>query len=422
MKRVLMLIAVTLVYWTAPGARPHAAAIGQATSAPVPSPLLTAAQPVDWWFMFKFNAKSFPECGAGVQRSCPFGGTPQQKYAHRFGQQFAFASSADHELQQGVGCAGESSTDPLGATFGQVYTGQFNYVVWNDQFKNHPALSCESNGECGAPWGHSKGMVAWNDDGNGLVLQVSTPSWPASGSTSHPRTGDGNTLGCVDDNDVLVSQHFFSLKLSKDDLVQVLMGLANASVVTDTTNLQIVKNGGPSDIQTLVKQLGSKATSTTFTKDTLSSGVTLIAKPSGLHVPPWQLVSSALGGVPLRAATWWATPPIPSTTPTTNVACWNDSLGKPGAVEIATSGSFGGQVFGFKGQPQPDGNHAKIGVSSSGAHAYSIFGDMNQQGSLSGPNCASSQNGRGGLFFVVDDVQLHASVADLIKGETAPAQ
>ena len=47
---------------------------------------------------------------------------------------------------------------------------------------------------------------------------------------------------------------------------------------------------------------------------------------------------------------------------------------------------------------------------------------MNQQGSLSGPNCKSSQNGRGGLFYVVDQSQIFEGVRDLIKGETAPTK
>jgi len=67
-------------------------------------------------------------------------------------------------------------------------------------------------------------------------------------------------------------------------------------------------------------------------------------------------------------------------------------------------------------------NHAKIGVSTSGAHHFAIFGDMNQQGSLSGPNCKSSQNGRGGLFYVVDNESLSDSVAAVINGKTAPTK
>jgi hypothetical protein len=286
-------------------------------------------------------------------------------------------------------------------------------VLWNDQFYGDP-LSNES-----APAGHSKGMLAWDKNGNGLVMQVSTPSWPASGSSKRPRKTDGNTLGCVKDNDVLVSQHFFALKLNKNDLVTVLKALNNASVVTDPAILQIVKNGGPADVQALVKGLGKNSASSTATKDTLSSGVVLISKPSKLRVPPWQMVSALLDSEPLRAATWWTRPEIPTTTATTAVGCWDPSLGQPGAVEIATTGAWAGKPIGLEGMAEPDGNHAKIGVST-GSHSYAIFGDLNQQGSLSGPNCKSSQNGRGGLFYVIDDAQLFSSVRDLIQGGAAP--
>lgn len=383
-----------------------------AQPASAPTPLLKSGQPVDWWFVFKFNAETLPGCAGTAQRACLFGGTVQT-YKH-FSQQFAFASSADHTLKLGGGCVGDTTTDPLGATFNQVYKGKLFFVLWNDQFYGDP-ISSES-----APAGHSKGMLAWDKDGNGIVLQVSTPSWPASGNSKKPRKTDGNTLGCVKDNDVLVSQHFFSLKLNKSDVVMVLKALDNASVVTDPAKLQIVKNGGPADIQALVKGLGNNSANTTATKDTLSSGVVLISKPSKLHVPPWQMVSALLGGEPLRAATWFATPEIPTTTATTAVGCWDPSLGTPGAVEIATSGTWDGNEIGLKGIPEADGNHAKIGVST-GSHSYAIFGDMNQQGSLSGPKCKSSQNGRGGLFYVIDDSKLFASVRDLIKGSTAPS-
>jgi hypothetical protein len=235
----------------------------------------------------------------------------------------------------------------------------------------------------------------------------------------------------VADNDVLVSQHFFALRLNKDDVVAVLRALANASVVTDPAKLQIVNNGGPEDIQSLVNNLGevsnlgNASRSKTATKAMLSSGVLLISKPSDLHVPPWQMVSAMLGGEPLRAATWWANPEIPTTTATTPVGCWDPGLGQAGAVQIATTGTWEGKTLGFRGAGEPDGNHAKIGVSSDeaalgGPHYYAIFGDLNQQGTLSGPRCDSSQNGRGGLFFVVDDAQLFNSVRDLMQGETAP--
>ena len=210
--------------------------------------------------------------------------------------------------------------------------------------------------------------------------------------------------------------------LSKDDLVKVLTALGNASVVTDPKNPQIVNNGGPADVQKLVAGLGVQSASAAVSTTSLSTGVQLISKPSKLHVPPWQMVSAILGGVPLRTATWWATPEIPSTTASTQIACWSTSLGKPGAVEIATTGHWSGKEIGLQGGLGTNFNHAKLGVSTSTNEHYAIFGDMNQQGTISGTNCASSQNGRGGTFYVVTSQQLTDSVTSLIAGGTAPTE
>ena len=379
-----------------------------------PSPLLQKGRPVDWWFVFKFNAATFPGCSEGATRTCPFGGDVQPYQS--FSQQFVYASSESPTLQQGNGCVGDTIDDPIGATFDEVYNGSYHYVVWNDQFYDDPDISgCSES--CGAPWGHSKGMVAWDDAGDGLVMQVTTPSWPASGSQGAPRKSDGNTLGCVKDDDVQVSQHFFALRLTKDDLVKVLTALSNSSVVTDPKNSQIVNNGGPADVQRLVASLGVKSASTAYSTTTLSTGVQLISKPSKLKVPPWQMVSAILGGVPLRAATWWATPQIYSTTATTNIACWSTTLSKPGPVEIATTGHWSGKEIGLTGGLGTNYNHAKFGVSTSSNDHYAIFGDMNQQGTISGSNCGSSQNGRGGTFYVISNQQLSDSLASLIAGE-----
>ena len=384
-----------------------------------PTPLLAANHPVDWWFVFKFNSKSFPGCEGSATRTCPFGGSVQTYKT--FGQQFVYASSENPTLQNGTDCVGDTTSQPLGATFDEVYDNSPYYVIWNDQFYDDPEISgCTTS--CSSPWGHSKGMLAWNDQGDGFVLQVTTPSWPASGSKEFPRQGDGNTLGCVEDNNVLVSQDFFALRLTKNDVTVVLKALQNSSVVTDPENTQIVKNGGPEDLQALVIDLGKKSDSETFTKSTLSTGVTLISKPSQLHVPPWQMVSAILGGIDLRAATWWANPEIYTTTASTSIACWDDSLGNPGAVQIATTGQWNGTSFGLKGGSGPDFNHAKIGVSTTTGQRYAIFGDLNQQGTLSGSNCGSSQNGRGGLFYVVENAGLYDSVKGLISGESAPTK
>lgn len=217
-----------------------------------------------------------------------------------------------------------------------------------------------------------------------------------------------------------MSQHFLALKLNSSDVLAVLKALANASVVTRPAIAQIVNNGGPAAIQSAVKNLGKKSAGKTATQTTLSSGVIVISKASQLHVPPWQMVSSLLGGEPLRVASWWQDPEIPSTTAATPISCWDAALStKPGAVQIATTGTWQGTTIGLKGGASPAGNHAKIGVST-GTHPYAIFGDMNQQGSLT--TCTRGQDARGGLFFVVENQQLHDSLRDLITGESAPVQ
>lgn len=395
------------------------------TKLPAPSPLAGPGQPVDWLFIFKFNSASFPGCTDDGKVPAPgskgiFGGTVDN-YKAGHSQQYVYASSKHATLVKGEGCVGATLTDPLGATFAQVYNNPgYFYVVWNDQFYNNPIESQ------GAPWGHSKGMVAWNEDGEGFVLQVSTPSWPASASRLHPRKNDGNTLGCIKDDDIEVSQHFFCVKLNKEDLAIVLKALDNSSVVTGDTHPEIVNNGGPADIQALVKELGKESQSKTCTVAKLSTGIQLISKPSLLGVPPWQLISSKLDSLPLRVASWWANPFIYSTDEHTEIPCWPEGEKKPGPVSIATSGEWNGKKIGLTGGEGEDHNHAKIGISTEASKPLCIFGDMNQQGALApnyaykGQLCSSSQNGRGGTFYVLENEELFKSLTALLKGDTAP--
>ncbi len=409
-----------------------------------PYPMLTKGHPVDWFFVFKLNASKFPKCGDEVDsRVCAFDdGLQPATYAHGFGQRYVVASSEAPALADGgPQCTGTTTSDPVGASFDEVYHGGYHYLLWNDQFHD-PApsavLGC-SSGDCGAPWGHSKGLLAWNDQGEGFVMQVSTPSWPGSGTPKVQRK-IGNTLGCiVGDDDIGVSQHFFALHLTKSDLLQVLAGLQEASVATDPNNLQVAgsPDGSPPEVIKLISTLGVKSKQAGLDESmpvTLSSGVRLIAKPSALHVPPWQLVSAALGGAPLRTATWWATPFISSTTTQTPVPCWDAALtaglvrGKPGPVEIASTGTWGNppRTFSLESSPGTNGNHAKLGVSTNPTDHYVIFGDENQQGTLGGPgeDCGSAQNGRGGLFFVMQNEPLSSTLGALIgvgtPGAVAP--
>lgn len=395
------------------------------TISQTPTPMAGKNQPVDWMFAYKFNGASFPGCTSNGKKPAAgspgiFGGNVDD-YSEGHSQQYVFASSAKPTLVKGTGCLGATLTDPLGATFDRVYNNpNCFYVLWNDQFYNDP-IATEA-----APWGHSKGLVAWDDNGDGLVLQVSTPSWPGSGSSQYVRAS-GNTLGCiVGDDDIEAAQHFFALKINKTDLAAILTALGNASIRTDITKPQIVKNGGPSNIQALVKKLGKESKSTQVSVVTLSSGVQLISKPSLMAVPPWQMVSAKLGGLDLRVASWWAKPKIYSTKAGVKPKCWAADLGTPGAVEIATTGVWDGTTLGLKGDEGDQSNHAKIGISKVPSKPICIFGDMNQQGALSpdydypGQKCSSSQNGRGGLFFVLTNQELFKGLTQMLAGDTAP--
>ena len=393
---------------------------------PAPTPLAGPGKPVDWLFVFKFNSATYPDqvCNGGdPKEDSPgvFGGTvkPYKKGEHS--QQYAFATSKNPTLVRGDGCVGATLNDPLGATFAQVYNNPgYFYVLWNDQFYGNP-ISSKSG-----PAGHSKGMVVWNAEGNGFVMQVSTPSWPGAGSKTHPRLHDGNTLGCINDDDVEVSQHFFVLKITKPDLITILEGLANASVVTAVDRPVIVQSGGPDEVQKIVKTLGPESESTHCTMTKLSTGVQFISKPSKMPAPPWQLVSGKLDGLPLRVASWWTDPMIYSTNANTKIEGWPVSISNPGPVAIATSGTWDGKQIGLAGGEGPNFNHAKIGVSTDKTKPFCIFGDLNQQGALRtgyahpGQPMTSSQNGRGGTFYVLENQKLFDSLTDLLKGSTAP--
>ena len=401
-------------------------------SLPAPTPLAGRNQPVDWMFAFKFNYGSFPGCtdDGKVPDRVPPGSSvePSQPYPHGHSQQYVYATSARPTLVKGQGCLGATLDDPLGATFAQVYNrpGYF-YVLWNDQFYGQPIETLLG------PWGHSKGMVAWNAQGQGMVLQVSTPSWPGSGSRADPRQ-TGNTLGAIgDDDDIMVSQHFFALKLTHADLVTVLKALSNASVVTDVSQPSIVRTGGPADVQALVTILGipqSERRETTPSPPTisgpptctigkLSTGVQIIAKPHALHLPPWQLVSAMLSGRSLRVASWWEEPAVFTTTKTSPIEGWPAPLAKPGAVAIATSGNWHGKPLGLTGGEGANHNHAKLGVTTDAGPPLCIFGDMNQMGAVSG-QMDISQNGRGGTFYVLQHPEMWKSLTQLLKGDTAP--
>jgi len=388
------------------------------------SPLVKAGSPDQWVFAFKLNARKFPTKLSDAGGDCLYGG--DKMTAGAVGQRYFMASKGSPTLKDGPGQIGTSDQDPLGATFGQIYTGKYHYIVWNDQFDDQPLV--HGGERATGTWAHAKGMVAWDEDGHGVVIQVTTPDWPRSASQAFPRKNEGNTLGCMAHNNVIFSQHFFALKLSHADVKKVLNALQTASVVTDTSMKvdphtgkkvpvypELFNNGGPPDIQLAATNVGvAQSTTTTATLDKLDSGVELIAKPSDLWAPPWQVVSSMLEGEPLRVANWWGPKPkdqpVPDTKAGETHTCWPKGQG-PGDVSTVHGGVWDTTDFNLElATPQNgDGNHAKIGISAKNAKQLVIFGDENQAGFLDpgqGDTCEHSQFKRGGLFFVVASPKL----------------
>ena len=45
-------------------------------------------------------------------------------------------------------------------------------------------------GDCDGPWGRSKGFLAWNDNGDGFIVQGTTPGW--SGKAHVDKGNRGN--------------------------------------------------------------------------------------------------------------------------------------------------------------------------------------------------------------------------------------
>src|SRR4029453_10785624 len=138
-------IALALSGWTVPAA-----------AASSPSPMIDQEHRAKWVFAYKFNAASFPT--TATLASCMFGGTPK---TYPSSQHYVLADFAHSSLRDGPELIGTSTLDPVGATFAKIYAAGLNFVVWNDQFYRHPQISgCGES--CGGPWGHSKGVVAWD--------------------------------------------------------------------------------------------------------------------------------------------------------------------------------------------------------------------------------------------------------------------
>ena len=161
-----------------------------------PTPLLSSGKPVDWWFVFKFNSaeepgEPKPEGMTGIFDVKGWKRPTYESNVKKYSQHYAFASSANPSLQHGNQILGTSTKDPLGATFAQVYLADdpCYYVLWNDQFYGDPLKSG------GSPWGHSKGMLAWDEAGEGLSSRSAHLPGPAPATRRIPASATATHSG-----------------------------------------------------------------------------------------------------------------------------------------------------------------------------------------------------------------------------------
>ena len=125
----------------------------------------------------------------------------------------------------------------------------------------------------------------------------------------------------------------------------------------------------------------------------------MISKPSGLDVPPWQMVSALRATLRSEPRRGGPSHGFRRQQATTAIKCWDEDIlktKKPGPVAIAKTGSWDELEINLRAPL----NHAKIGTAIADDKKYAMFGDINQQGAPR-RRVQQDQNGRGGLFFVV---------------------
>ena len=427
-----------------------------------PSPRVDSLTAVDWLAVYKFDAKF---ATTAPPDHCVFDTSERiaADYKGKQCQHYAMSTNSNPKLTAMPfgSLIGTSTDDPLGATFDQFFNGpeDNSYVIYNDQFYGDPSptSACSEAKGCG----HAKGAVMWDAKGDGILLQVTTPNWPRNADASEPTTvpGNGNTLGCITQkkdgsakpqNNIYHGQHFFSVKLREGDAAKVLTALRVAQVFTNSKKSQIYRTLYKTAVQKKLKGLADaikpndpQSVPEMYVekgyRETLSTGVVVLAKPSQLTVPPWHFVSAHLGGISLDVATWYEKAKmIKNTNASDATDCQADdsccarplfsSIGPFGSVTNYLCGTFEGKKVDLRAGTGASvaGNHAKIGVSTSEDAPWVVFSDMNQAGCWNKNDagcsqCAKSQSRRGGTFYAVSDLELWRSWRSLIAGNAQGA-
>ncbi|MFA6035188.1 MAG: deoxyribonuclease II family protein [Myxococcota bacterium] len=352
-------------------------------------PLDGNGKPVDWWFLLKLPQGATSLCSGTTSPGCQYWQAPRAGgvcylYADSNNPSLQLYSSPKLGFDNLVG-----PNNPVTRTLNQI-TGK-SFIIWNDQ--GSKTSKPNKYPDKGAPIAHSKGAAAFGV-ASGFVMNASTPNFPDP---------DLYTLGCQQDDNVEVSQHFFCFSLKKDGMTSWAQSIANAQ-------LSVIANNNWTGIFADTTVGGH---STTQTLQTLGNvPIQLIVKGSKDFFIPWDYVTNTIGSS-VNALTWYASP----TTPPIPQGFKSSCLYKTPAnynIDIVTSLTTPDGTYSWCGQGEANGsyNHAKLGVGSS---PLVIAGSMNMQGDITVAGCESSQMGRGGDFYGLQSEELFDSLNQVFK-------
>jgi hypothetical protein len=349
------------------------------------TPLDGNGNPVDWFFCLKFPEGMGCDCKSA---SCTHWDDKKSK-----GLCYLYADSNNPIVRLnsdiGYGCLNETN-NPVTQTLQQL-TSDASYVIWNDQGK----LTSQNGSykDCGAPHAHSKGAAGIISN-TGFIMNCSTPYFPDP---------DNFLLGCQDDDNAELSQHFFCFSVGSSDFSKWASTVANAKLCTLVTN----KWDNYTDVTS-----GGKS-STVSLKTLNGIDINMMVKGSEDFFIPWTFVADTVGE-DLSVLSFYGSPYTPPVCAGAKDAkcTYNDTPKQ--SITIVNSLGYKSYSWCGHGGPQNTSNHAKIAIGSSPSDLV-ICGSMNMQGTPA-TGCKSSQMGRGGDFYAIHNKTLWSGLDGVFQG------
>ena len=345
-------------------------------------PLDGNGAPVDWWFLLKL-----PQGAPCAGCAAPCGNADRKT-----GSCYLYADSNNPTLRMHTALKFDCLSGPNNPATRTLRQAAPQMLVWNDQATD-TSIPGKYADNCSAPKAHSKG-AAYMSNGNGFILNTSTPNFPDP---------DSSTLGCQSTNNTLVSQHMFCFAVDAANMDKWRAAVTAARLcVIASKNFEYSAPATP-----------RLPTQDVDIRTVKGMDIRLLVKSAADDYIPWDMVARRLGSN-LSVLSWYASPrtaPLCAGAPS---ACLADSATTAAnSVGIVTKITLPDKSFSWCGRGLPNGlsNHAKVAVST-GADPWVVAGSMNMQGTLD-DTCESSQLGRGGEFYAFRHPALHASLSAL---------